>query len=717
MELPPNLSLDRAPAFPRIPRMTKSALRLLASLSLAGAVVANAADSRPNILFVFTDDHASHAISAYGSRMNVTPNLDRIANEGMRFRNCFVGNSICAPSRATILTGKHTHLNGQIDNRVTFDGSQQTFPKLLREVGYQTAIVGKWHLKSEPTGFDFWKVLVGQGPYYNPPIRTADGVVNYTGYTTDVITDITLDWLKNKREKDRPFMLMYQHKAPHREWAPGPDFLTMYDDVDIPEPHTLFDDWKWRTTAAGKQEMTISDHMGDRDLKFVPPNNLTPEQLSKWVAAYEPKNDAFRAANLQGKDLVRWKYQRYIKDYLRSVASVDANLGRVLDHLDKTGLAKNTVVIYNSDQGFYLGDKGWYDKRWMYEESFRAPLMVRWPDMIDPGTVNSDLVQNIDFAPTFLEIAGARVPEDMQGRSILSLLKGSKPVDWRKSLYYQYYEYPAVHMVQRHYGVRTGRYKLIHYYPIDEWEMFDLLHDPYERNNLYKAAAYQDEIAELKTELARLRTEYKVADFKEPPLPPDPAKAKNERAFKLTFNEKEAKGIKAWFGRTGKTGEFNGKQHIGFIRATSPDPAYKPMVVGAWVNPAADSGVILAQGGASMGFTLYLKQGIPHFGMRVGGRLYETKSAGKVMAGVWTHVAGRLDRQGQIQVLVNGKASGPSTKSKFITGKPADPLTLGADTGSMVNDYPAGNNFKGLIEDARIYWGDLAKGALNAWAD
>jgi len=697
--------------------MTKSALRLLAALFLTGAFAANAADSRPNILFVFTDDHASHAISAYGSKMNVTPNLDRIAKEGMLFRNCFVGNSICAPSRATILTGKHTHLNGQIDNRVTFDGSQQTFPKLLREVGYQTAIVGKWHLKSEPTGFDFWKVLVGQGPYYNPPIRTADGVVNYTGYTTDVITDITLDWLKNKRAKDRPFMLMFQHKAPHREWAPGPDFLTKYDDVDIPEPHTLFDNWKGRTSAAGKQEMTISDHMSDRDLKFVPPNNLTPEQLSKWVAAYEPKNDAFRAANLQGKDLVRWKYQRYIKDYLRSVASVDANLGRVLDYLDKTGLAKNTVVIYNSDQGFYLGDKGWYDKRWMYEESFRAPLMVRWPDMIDPGTENTDLVQNIDFAPTFLEIAGARVPEDMQGRSILSLLKGSKPADWRKSLYYQYYEYPAVHMVQRHYGVRTGRYKLIHYYPIDEWEMFDLLHDPYEMKNLYRAPDYQDEIAGLKTELERLRKEYKVADFKEPLLPPDPAKAKNERAFKLTFDEQEAKGVRAWFGRNGKAGEFNGKQNIGFIRATSPDPSYKPMVVGAWVHPASDSGVILAQGGESMGFTLYLKKGVPHFGMRVGGRLYEARAAGRIPTRDWTHVAGQLDRQGQLQVLISGKASGASAKSKFITGKPADPLTIGADTGSAVNDYPAGNNFKGLIEDARIYWGDVNKGGLSAWVD
>jgi arylsulfatase A-like enzyme len=699
--------------------MTKASIRFftllftLASLSLS----ASAADSRPNILFVFTDDHASHAISAYGSKLNQTPNIDRLAKEGMIFRNCFVGNSICAPSRATILTGKHTHQNGQIDNRVTFDGSQQTFPKLLRNVGYQTAIVGKWHLKSEPTGFDFWKVLVGQGPYYNPPLRTPEGVVNYTGYTTDILTDITLDWLQEKRDPSKPFMLMYQHKAPHREWAPGPDHLHTYDDVTMPEPHTLFDDYKGRTTAAGKQEMTISEHMNDRDLKLVPPGNLTPEQLSTWLAAYEPKNDAFRAANLQGADLVRWKYQRYIKDYLRSIASVDDNLGRVLDYLDKAGLAKNTVVIYNSDQGFYLGDKGWFDKRWMYEESFRAPLLVRWPGMVDPGAENKDLVQNIDFASTFLEIAGARVPDDLQGRSLVPLLKGSKPTNWRKSLYYHYYEYPAVHMVQRHYGVRTGRYKLIHYYPIGEWEMFDLLKDPFEMKNLYKAPEYQDEIAELKTELTRLRKEYKVEEFKEPPLPPDPQKAKLERVVHLTFNGPSKPADKIWFGRKGRTREFDGKQKQTHTRATSPDPAYKPFVAGAWVNPAADSGVILAQGGAGAGYSLYLAHGIPHIGIRSNGRLYEAKGAGKVRPGEWTHLAGRLNKQGQLQLLVNGRPSGASVKAKFLTGKPNDSFSLAADTGSPVNNYPAGNAYKGLLEDVRIYWGELGEGALRAWAD
>ncbi len=697
--------------------MTKPALRLLAALLFSASLSASAADSRPNILFIFSDDHASHAVSAYGSRINSTPNLDRIAKEGMLFRNCFVGNSICAPSRATILTGKHTHVNGQIDNRVTFDGSQQTFPKLLREVGYQTAIVGKWHLKSEPTGFDFWNVLVGQGPYYNPPIRTADGVVNYTGYTTDILTDLTLNWLKRKRDSNRPFMLMYQHKAPHREWAPGPDYLHKYDDVEIPEPHTLFDDYAGRTSAAKKQEMTLAEHMNDRDLKLVPPPNLNPEQLSTWLAAYEPKNDAFRAANLRGKELVRWKYQRYMKDYLRSIASVDDNVGRVLDYLDKTGLAENTVVIYNADQGFYLGDKGWFDKRWMYEESFRAPFMIRWPGMIDPGTENRNLIQNIDFAPTFLEIAGARVPADMQGRSILPLLKGSQPTDWRRSLYYHYYEYPAVHMVQRHYGVRTGRYKLIHYYPIGEWEMFDLLHDPFEMNNLYRKPEYQDEIAGLKKELERLRAEYKVAEFQEPPLPPDPAKAKTELAWRLDYGGKEAKGTKLWFGRNSLAGEFNGKQNIGYIRATSPDPAYKPMLVGAWVRPQADSGVILAQGGESMGFSLWLDHGIPHIGIRSGGRLYEAIGTGKVNLDEWTHLAGRLDKQGQLQLLIDGVPSGAAVKSKFITGKPADPLTIAADTGSMVNAYPNGNNFKGLIEDARIYWGEPGADTLRAWAD
>jgi arylsulfatase A-like enzyme len=473
--------------------------------------------SRPNILFVFTDDHAAHAIGAYGSKINQTPNIDRLAKEGMLFRNCFCTNSICAPSRAVILTGKHSHVNGVIDNAVRFDGGQQTFPKLLREAGYQTAWVGKWHLKSDPTGFDHWSILIGQGTYYNPVFRTARGQKKHTGYTTDLITDDALAWLKG-RDKDKPFFLAYSHKAPHREWEPGPKHLTLYDDKDIPEPPTLFEDHAGHTSAARKQEMTVAEHLTPRDLKLVPPNNLTPEQRKAWDAAYGPKNEAFQKADLKGKDLVRWKYQRYIKDYLRCVASVDDNLGRVLKYLDDAGLAKDTVVVYSSDQGFYLGDFGWYDKRWMYDYSLRMPLLVRWPGAVKPGSESKALAQNLDFAQTFLDLAGVKAPDDMQGASLVPLLKGETPEDWRKSVYYHYYEYPAVHMVQRHCGVRTARHKLVHYYLIDEWELFDLEKDPGELKSVYKDPAYADTVKGLKAELARLREKYKVDAFKEPPV-------------------------------------------------------------------------------------------------------------------------------------------------------------------------------------------------------
>jgi len=464
---------------------------------------------RPNIIFIMTDDHASHAMSCYGSKINKTPNLDRIANEGMRFDNSFCTNSICSPCRAVILTGKHSHLNGVIDNAENFDGSQQTFPKLLQKAGYQTAIIGKWHLKTDPTGFDYWNILPGQGLYYNPAMIEMGVQKKYTGYVTDIITDHALKWLK-ERDLEKPFCLMYHHKAPHREWEPGPKHLTMYDDVTMPEPETLFDDYAGRGRAAKEQDMSIEKTMTDRDLKLVAPKNLTPEQKKLWDAAYDPKNKAFEQANLQGKDLVRWKYQRYIKDYLRCIASVDDNVGRVLDYLDASGLADNTVVFYTSDQGFYLGDHGWFDKRFMYEESLRMPLLVRYPKQIKPGSVNSDLVQNLDFAPTFLDFAGLDAPQDMQGRSVRKLLRGKTPDDWRTSIYYHYYEYPAVHSVKRHYGVRTKQYKLIHFYnDIDEWELYDLEKDPHELKSVYSDPAYTDIVKELTAELKRLRTLYK----------------------------------------------------------------------------------------------------------------------------------------------------------------------------------------------------------------
>jgi arylsulfatase A-like enzyme len=470
----------------------------------------------PNILFIFTDDHASHAISAYGSKINRTPNLDRLASEGMLFRNCFVTNSICAPSRAVILTGKHSHINGVVDNRAEFDGSQTTFPKLLKRAGYQTAMIGKWHLKTDPTGFDYWEVLPGQGTYYSPKFKTPEGIVQYTGYTTQIVTDLALDWLKERRKRNQPFLRMYQHKAPHREWQPGPEHLTLYDGTSIPEPENLFDDYSGRTTAARTQEMSISHHLTPKDLKLEPPLNFNAEQLARWNAAYGPKNETFQESQLKGLDLVRWKYQRYIKDYLRCVAAVDDEIGRLLRYLDQTGLTRNTVVIYSSDQGFYLGEHGWFDKRFMYEESLRTPLIVRWPGLINPHSKDDHLVQNLDFAPTLLQIAGVRIPEDVQGRSLLPLLRSEDPQDWRESIYYHYYEYPAVHMVKRHYGVRTQRYKLIHFYEVGEWELFDLSKDPHEMENLYANPGYSDVVEKLKREVSRLRKDYQVPEVDPP---------------------------------------------------------------------------------------------------------------------------------------------------------------------------------------------------------
>ena len=485
-----------------------------------------AGGERPNILFVLCDDHAYQAISAYrpicphNIPLNYTPHIDRLAHEGMRFDNCYVTNSICGPARAVIQTGKYSHKNGFCCNGNRFDGTQQTFPKLLQKVGYQTAVVGKWHLGEHmpPQGFDYAEVLIGQGPYYNPPMLRNGERVEHTGYTTDIITDLTLQWLEKKRDPAKPFLLMYQHKAPHRRWDPGPKYLTKYDDIAIPEPATLFDDYQGRGTPAKTQDMSIARTMDDQDLKMVPPPKLTPEQQQTWEAAYEPKNEAFRQAKLEGRDLVRWKYQRYMKDYLRCIASVDENLGRVLDYLDRTGLVDNTVVIYTSDQGFYLGEHGWFDKRWMYEETLRTPLIVRWPKRIHARSVNKDIVSNVDFAETFLDLAGAEVPGDMQGRSLVPLMHGQTPSDWRKTFYYQYFEFPGPHDVRRHCGVTDGRYKLIHFYEPDvkEWELYDLQSDPYELTSVYGHPMYGKEQARMEKELERLKKELEVPD-EDPP--------------------------------------------------------------------------------------------------------------------------------------------------------------------------------------------------------
>jgi arylsulfatase A-like enzyme len=424
--------------------------------------------------------------------MNKTPNIDRIANEGMRFDNCFCTNSICTPSRATVLTGKYSHKNGCLTLSDRFDGTQQTFAKLLRKSGYYTAIIGKWHLKSEPTGFDYWNVLPGQGKYFNPVMIEMGERKTHTGYVTDVITDIALDVLKN-RPTGRPFCLLYHHKAPHDEWEYDPKYENLYNDFAIPEPETLYDDYSNRGEAIKRATQKI----GMRHTKF----EEETKHLKGWVRKAQ-------------------QYQIYMKKYLRCVKSIDENIGRVLYYLDESGLAEDTIVIYTSDQGFFLGEHGMYDKRFMYEESLRMPFVVRYPRQIKAGSVNDDIITNVDFAETFLDYAGVRVPKDMQGRSLRPLLRGRTPKDWRKSMYYRYWMHGAHFKVAAHFGVRTKRYKLIYYYgqPLNargakkrptpaEWELFDLEKDPNEMNNVYDDPAYADVVMDLKVELVRLRAE------------------------------------------------------------------------------------------------------------------------------------------------------------------------------------------------------------------
>ncbi|HEX5105825.1 MAG TPA: sulfatase [Pirellulaceae bacterium] len=496
---------------------------------------APAADTRPNILFIMSDDHAYQAIGAYGSNRNETPNIDRIAKEGMRFDRAFVTNSICGPSRAVILTGKYSHLNGYPDNagNARFNGRQQTVAKLLQAAGYNTAMVGKWHLNSDPTGFDYWHILIGQGPYYNPRMKTNGGFVNHDGYTTDIITDVALDWLKNKRDPDKPFFLMYHHKAPHRNWQPAPRHLDKYKDVEVPEPATLFDDYSGRTKPAAENQMSVARHLTPNDLKLVPQGGLKPDQQAAFDKAYGEENEKLKAAKLTPEQQTKWNYQRFVKDYLRCVDAVDENVGRVLDYLDESGLAKNTIVFYTSDQGWYLGEHGWYDKRWMYEESFRTPLLVRWPGKAKPGSVSDKLVMNLDFPETFLDIAGVEIPDDMQGKSIVPILEGQDTPDWRKSVYYHYYEFPQPHYVHPHTGVRTERYKLIHFYTIDAWELFDLEKDPNELKSVYDDPEYAKIVTDLKHELQRLKDKYqddgtvvKFEDEAPQPMPKGKAKGK-----------------------------------------------------------------------------------------------------------------------------------------------------------------------------------------------
>jgi arylsulfatase A-like enzyme len=457
---------------------------------------------QPNILFIFSDDHATHAIGAYGSHKNnpdlhkfvQTPNLDKLAEQGVLFTNTFCANSICGPSRAAILTGKHGHRNGMLNNDTVFNGEQQTFPKILQAGGYETAWIGKWHLFSEPTGFDHWLILGNpsqQGSYYNPLLASASGKETIEGHTATIITDKAIEWLKSERDSNKPFFLAYSHKAAHREWMPGSDEYELYNDVNLPLPLNFFDDYANRSSALEEMECVIVDDMNLRDLKLVPPAYLTEDQLKVFLNAYGPENEVFTKANLSGKELAEWKYQRYMKDYLRTVASMDKEIGRILNYLRESGLDKNTIVMYSSDQGFFLGDHGWFDKRWMYDESIRMPLIIRWPGVIEPGSKNDELIQNVDFAPTFLEAAGITPPDDMQGKSFIHLFR-NKVSNWREQAYYHYLAYPDYCMVQPHYCIRTKNYKLIYYYKIDEWELFDLEKDPTEMVSVFSDPTYID---------------------------------------------------------------------------------------------------------------------------------------------------------------------------------------------------------------------------------
>ncbi len=466
--------------------------------ALAGAAGMGLAARKqpPNILYIMADDHASHAISAYGSRINKTPHIDRLAHEGVRLTNCFCTNSICTPSRAAIITGQYSHRNGVYTLLDRLDPDRNHVAKELQRAGYETAMIGKWHLASDPTGFDYWNILPGQGIYYDPVFIDRGEKKKHAGYVTDLIADFSLDWLKQRNRK-KPFFLMCHHKAPHRSWEPAPKYKDLFEGRTIPEPDNLYDHYEGKAHGVSTAMMRVGEHMNVGDVKRPIPRDLSGDALRKWA------------------------YQYYIKDYLRCIQSVDDNVGRMLDYLDAEDLARNTIVIYTSDQGFFLGDHGWYDKRMMYEESLRMPFLIRYPGSLRSGTVNDDIILNIDFAPTFLDFAGGRAPAEMQGRSFRQNLSGHTPKNWRTAMYYRYWMHNADHLVPAHYGIRTKRWKLIYYYgrtlgmsgargpelPRPEWELFDIEKDPREMHNLYDEPQYAEVIKELKAEMDRLQKE------------------------------------------------------------------------------------------------------------------------------------------------------------------------------------------------------------------
>lgn len=496
------------------------------------------ASRRPNIVFIMSDDHAYQAISAYSNRLTQTPNIDRIAKEGMLFSNACVTNSICAPSRAVILTGKHSHLNGKIDNNFPFDTTNITFPQLLQANGYETSMFGKLHFGNSPKGFDEFKILPDQGDYYNPDFITKkEGKKKIMGYVTDIITDMTINWLGKERDKGKPFFLAYLHKAPHREWLPAERHFKEFINKKFPEPATLFDKYEGRGSASKQAEMNLLTHMNwAGDSKIKPENmdklgikeshpydkrnynytvgRMNAEQRKVWDGTYDKMNEEFIKSypKMSDTDKMKWRYQRYMQDYLGCIASVDEGVGKVLDFLKENGLEENTIVIYTSDQGFYLGEHGWFDKRFIFDESFKTPLLIKWPGVIKAGSKNSQMVQNLDYAQTFLEAAGVKPPADMQGESLIPIFKGQGK-NFRDAAYYHYYEYPGIHMVKRHYGIVTEKYKLVHFYhDVDEWELYDRTNDKNELKNVYNDPKYAKVKAEMHKKLTALRVKYKDSE-------------------------------------------------------------------------------------------------------------------------------------------------------------------------------------------------------------
>ena len=503
-------------------KMNKTTALLLMGSALPAAV---AAQGRYNVVYIMTDDHTMQMMSCYDSTLVETPNLDRIARDGVKFVNSYVANSLSGPSRACMLTGKHSHKNGFTNNEHgVFDGSQQTMPKLMQKAGYQTAIIGKWHLVSDPTGFDYWNILPAQGDYYNPTFINMDKTqTREKGYVTNIVTDKSIDWMEHKRDRSKPFILFVHHKACHRAWLPEIKYLHEYEDKTFPVPETFYDHYEGRPAAAA-QEMSIDEDMDMvYDVKMYRPGAKTPltptylsmvgrldtEDRAVYDHFYDSLSTDFYARNLTGNALAEFKYQRYMRDYAKVLKSLDDNVGRLLDYLDASGLSDSTLVVYTSDQGFYMGEHGWFDKRFMYEESLTTPLVMRLPKGLDARGEISEMVQNIDYAPTFLELAGAPIPDDIQGESLVPLLRGEHPRKWRKSIYYHFYEYPAEHMVKRHYGVRDERYKLIHFYnDIDVWELYDLQNDPHELHNLYGQPGTEKVTKRLRKELRKLQEQY-----------------------------------------------------------------------------------------------------------------------------------------------------------------------------------------------------------------